>query len=94
MSTPSFENLPGLVLGLQQQVGQLQTTIDKLVQAKEQPQSEERIYGDKGLAEYLKCTVQTISRLKMAGKIPFHRYGRRYYYLRSEVDQAFNCKRR
>jgi excisionase family DNA binding protein len=93
MGTPTFDTLPGMVYGLQQKVDQLQATIEKLVKAEPLPPTDEqRIYGDKGLAEYLNCTIQTINRLKMAGKIPFHRYGRKYYYLRSEIDKAFKGK--
>jgi len=90
MVTPTFDTLPGMVYGLQQKVDLLQTTIEKLVKSEPQtPTDEQRFYGDKQLGEYLNCTIQTISRLKKAGKIPFHRYGRKYYYLRSEIDKAF-----
>lgn len=90
----TFDNLPGLVFGLTQKVDQLQNTINKLLETKEQPvKDEQRIYGDKQLAIYLGCTVQTVNRLKMAGKIPFHRFGRKYYYLRSEVDLGFKGRR-
>lgn len=87
---PTFETLPGMVYGLKQQVNELQTLIEKLVKAEPLPPTDEqRIYGDRGLAEYLNCTIQTVSRQKKAGKVPFHRYGRKYYYLRSEIDKAF-----
>lgn len=90
MVTPTFDTLPGMVYGLQQKVDLLQTTIEKLVKSEPQaPTDEQRLYGDKQLGEYLNCTIQTVSRLKKAGKIPFHRYGRKYYYLRSEIDKAF-----
>ena len=93
MINPTFDTLPGMVYGLQQKVDQLQATIEKLVKAEPLPPTDEqRIYGDKGLAKYLNCTIQTVSRLKHAGKIPFHRYGRKYYYLRSEIDKAFKGK--
>lgn len=93
MTTPTFDTLPGMVYGLKQQVDNLQTLIEKLVNTEpKEPSDEQRFYGDKALAEYLNCTIQTISRLKQKGKIPFHRYGRKYYYLRSEIDSA--CKGR
>lgn len=53
---------------------------------------DKRFVGDKELAEYLGCTIQTINRLKKTGALPFHRYGRRYYYLKSEIDAAFKSK--
>lgn len=86
----TFDQLPGLIAGLQQKIETLQTSVDGLLAAKMQPAPpEERFHGDKELANYLKVTVQTIHRLKMAGKIPFHRVGRKYYFLRSEIDMAF-----
>lgn len=88
--TPTFDTLPIMVYGLKQEIQELRKQVDKLVNA--EPKSsldEQRIYGDKALAEYLNCTIQTISRIKNAGKLPFHRYGRKYYYLRSEIDHAF-----
>lgn len=51
-----------------------------------------RIYGDMELAKYLGVTVQTVQRQKQAGKIPFHRVGRKYFYLRSEIDAALKGK--
>ena len=90
MNNPTFDALPGLVYGLRQEISELRKQVEKLVNAEPPPPlDEQRIYGDKALGEYLSCTIQTISRLKMAGKIPFHRYGRKYYYLRSEIDKAF-----
>lgn len=86
----TFENLPCMVYGLKQEIIELTKQVNKLVNFELPPQADEqRIYGDKSLAAYLNCTIQTVSRLKMAGKIPFHRYGRKYYYLRSEIDKAF-----
>jgi len=92
--TPNFDTLPGMVYGLKQQVSELTTKFDTFINSVHNPTGqplpdEQRIYGDKALAEYLNCTVQTVSRLKMAGNIPFHRYGRKYYYLRSEIDLGF-----
>ncbi len=94
---PNFDRLPGMVYGLQQQVTELKTMIQDFVSSKTNPTGqplpdEQRFYGDRELAEYLNCTVQTVSRQKQAGKVPFHRYGRKYYYLRSEIDAAFRGK--
>jgi hypothetical protein len=44
-----------------------------------------RFHGDKALGKYLGCTIQTINKLKKAG-LPSHRSGRKYYYIRQEVD--------
>ena len=87
--TPNFDTLPGMVYGLKQDVSKLITKIEALLNTKPQAQTDEqRFYGDKELAEYLNCTIQTVSRQKQAGKLPFHRYGRKYFYLRSEIDLA------
>ncbi|MBK6345003.1 MAG: helix-turn-helix domain-containing protein [Bacteroidales bacterium] len=54
--------------------------------------SSEKLIGDKALAEYLGCTIQTVSRLKKTGKITFHRYGRKYYYKSQEIDESLKGK--
>ena len=87
--TPNFDTLPGMVYGLKQDVSKLITKIEALLNTKPQAlPDEQRFYGDKELAAYLNCTIQTVSRQKQAGKLPFHRYGRKYFYLRSEIDLA------
>jgi len=93
--TVNFDNLPGMVHGLRLQVTELKTILQEIVNnSKPQAQTDEqRFYGDKELAKYLNCTIQTVSRQKQAGKLPFHRIGRKYYYLRSEIDTAFKGKR-
>ena len=91
--TPTFENLPGLIEGLQQKVDKLSHLVETLVNAEPQPEPDEiRFYGDRELAKYLSCNIQTIYRLKKAAKLPFKKYGRKYYYLRSEIDKAFAGK--
>jgi excisionase family DNA binding protein len=91
--TPTFESLPGLVEGLQNKVDTLANLIKTLVNADPIPEPDEiRFYGDRELANYLSCNIQTIYRLKKARKIPFRKYGRKYYYLRSEIDKAFDGK--
>lgn len=44
-------------------------------------------HGDKELAEYLNCSVQTVKQLKSTGKINFYCMGYQCYYLRSEIDK-------
>jgi excisionase family DNA binding protein len=53
-----------------------------------------RLNGDRELADYLKCSVQTVSVLKKDGKLTFHRMGRRCYYLASEIDRDLQVSRR
>jgi len=87
--TPTFDTLPGMVYGLKQQVAELTTKIDSLLSVKPPAKPDERrIYGDIELAAYLGVTVQTVNRIKKAGKIPFYRIGRKYYYITSEIDRA------
>ena len=92
----SFDLLPGMVFGLQQQITELKTIIQDFAHTQantKQPLPDAvRIYGDKELAKYLGCTVQTVSRQKQAGRLPFHRIGRKYFYLRSEIDLALKGK--
>lgn len=89
----TFETLPQSVEVLQQKVDKLTSLVETLVKAEPAPEPDEiRFYGDKELAEYMHCNIQTIYRLKKAGKLPFRKYGRKYYYLRSEIDKAFAGK--
>ncbi len=91
--TPTFESLPGLVEGLQTKVDTLTNLIKTLVNATPPPEPDEiRFYGDRELAKYLSCNIQTIYRLKRDKKIPYRKYGRKYYYLRNEIDKAFAGK--
>ena len=89
----SFDQLPSTVELLLQKVDNLTKIIEGLAKTEPQPEPDEmRFFGDKELANYLNCTIQTINRLKRAGKLPFKRIGRKYYYLRSEVDKALSGK--
>jgi excisionase family DNA binding protein len=86
----SFDQLPTTVDLLVQKVDRLTSLIETLVKAEPAPEPDEtRYYGDRELAKYLNCNIQTIYRLKKARKLPFRKYGRKYYYLRSEIDKAF-----
>ena len=89
----TFENLPATVQSLAKKLDELTNLIKTLVNADPIPEPDEiRFYGDRELANYLSCNIQTIYRLKKARKIPFKKYGRKYYYLRSEIDKAFDGK--
>lgn len=59
-----------------------------------EPVDDQRLHGDKELAKYLNCSVQTINQLKKKGQITFHRMGRRCYYLRSEIDRDLQVSSR
>jgi excisionase family DNA binding protein len=54
---------------------------------------DKRFSGDQALADYLHCTIQTINKLKKSGKLPFHKFGRKYYYIQSEIDAAFKGRK-
>lgn len=45
-------------------------------------------YDINELADYLKCSVQTVHNIKKEGTIPFYRLGRKVYFKKSEVDAA------
>jgi len=60
-----------------------------------QPQpASQRLYGDKSAADYLGCSVLTIQKLRKTGEISFYRYGRKYYYISSELDAALKVDQR
>ena len=90
---PTFDSLPSTVHALVLKLDALTQLVKTLVNSEPIPEPDEiRFYGDRELAKYLNCNIQTIYRLKRAGKIPFKKYGRKYYYLRSEIDKAFSGK--
>ena len=90
---PTFDNLPTTVQSLVKKLDELTNLVKTLVNAEPQPEPDEiRFYGDRELAKYLSCNIQTIYRLKRDKKIPYRKYGRKYYYLRSEIDKAFAGK--
>lgn len=78
---------------LQRIEAQLTEIYEAINSKMEQPVSipSEKLIGDKALADYLGCTIQTVSRLKKAGRFTFHRYGRKYYYLSHEIDECFKA---
>lgn len=89
----TFENLPQSVDNLHQKFDKLLILFEKMICNEMPPEpDEQRFYGDSELAEYLHCNIQTIYRLKKAGKLPYKKYGRKYFYLRSEIDKAFAGK--
>ena len=53
-----------------------------------------RLNGDKAAAEYLGCTPLTIQKLRKSGHITFYRYGRKYYYYSSQLDQELKVSQR
>jgi excisionase family DNA binding protein len=89
----TFEQLPTSVEQLITKVDNLTKLVEKLfaVEPVTEP-DEQRFYGDSELAEYLHCNIQTIYRMKKDGKLPYKKYGRKYFYLRSEIDKAFAGK--
>ena len=56
--------------------------------------SPQRLFGDKSAADYLGCSVLTIQKLRKTGEISFYRYGRKYYYISSELDAALKVDQR
>ena len=53
-----------------------------------------RLYGDRAASNYLGCTPLTVQNLRKRGAIPFYRYGRKVYFLSSELDQALKVENR
>lgn len=82
----TFDRVPDAVAYLIRQVDEIRAVIDTRLENKEAP-TELKFDGDKALAVYLNCSVQTVHALKRRKAITFHRMGRRCYYLRSEIDR-------
>ena len=83
----TFDRVPDAVAYLIKQVEDLRSVIDTRLENKEAPTEELKFDGNKALAQYLNCSVQTVHALKRRKAITFHRMGRRCYYLRSEIDR-------
>jgi excisionase family DNA binding protein len=67
-------------------------THDQLTQP---PQSEpQRLFGDRAAAEYLGCAPLTIFKLRKSGQIPYYRFGRKFYFITSELDQTLKVSAR
>ena len=83
----TLERLPDAMVYLLGEIADIKSILRN--RPERQPEQEEdlRLHGDKELAKYLHCSVQTVSTLKKAGKVSFHRMGRRCYFLTSEVDR-------
>ena len=58
------------------------------------PPEPHRLKGDKAAAEYLGCTPLTVFKLRKSLDIPHHRYGRKFYYITTELDDAFKVNAR
>jgi len=71
--------------------------IETRLQNREQPApipEPQRLYGDRSAAQYLGCTPLTVQKLRKSGQISYYRYGRKYYYIASELDQALKVSAR
>lgn len=87
MAQISFEQLPQVVTQLYEKVDNIERMLSEKTK---DPASIEpkRLFGDKAAAEYLGCRPLTIAKLRKNGTIPYYRYGSRYYYLSTELDDA------
>lgn len=56
--------------------------------------TEQRLYGDRAAATYIGCTVQTIIALRKRREIPYHKYGRKYFYIASQIDATLKVEAR
>ena len=88
-SKPTFEDMPMMILALQQKIDSLETKIDSL----SKPSHEESIWFDvKGLHDYLPSnpSIQTIYGWCSTGVIPYHKQGdkgKQNLFLKSEIDE-------
>jgi len=53
-----------------------------------------RLYGDRAAATYLGCSILTVGKLRKSGQVPYYRYGRKFYYIAAELDQALKISQR
>lgn len=90
----TLERLPDAMVYLLSEVADIKTMLRNRPDSQTEPVDDQRFYGDKELAKYLFCSVQTINQLKKKGQITFHRMRRRCYYLRSEIDRDLQVSSR
>jgi len=90
----TLERLPDAMVYLLSEVADIKTILRNRPESQTEAVQDQRLHGDKELAKYLNCSVQTINQLKKKGQITYHRMGRRCYYLRSEVDRDLQVKSR
>jgi hypothetical protein len=83
----TLERLPDAMVYLLGEIADIKTILRNRAERQIEQKEDQRLNGDKALAKYLKCSVQTVAVLKKDGKVSFHRMGRRCYYLTSEVDR-------
>jgi len=48
----------------------------------------QKVYGIRGIAEYIGCSPAKAQNMKNAGKLPFYEVGRRVFFYTAEVDAA------
>lgn len=90
----TLERLPDAMVYLLSEVADIKTMLRNRPDSQTEPVEDQRLHGDKALAKYLTCSVQTVSKLKKKGQVSFHRMGRRCYYLRSEIDRDLQVSSR
>lgn len=54
----------------------------------ETPTERHKIFGIRGLASHIGCSVSKAQSLKNEGTIPFYEYGNRVFFYGDEVDNA------
>ena len=83
----TLQRLPDAMSYLIGEIADIKTMLRNRSESLPEQKEDLRLHGDKALAEHLHCSIQTVSTLKKARKVTFHRMGRRCYYLVSEVDE-------
>ena len=51
-----------------------------------------KVYGIRGIAEYIGCSPAKAQNMKNAGLLPFYEVGRRVFFYTAEVDKALKKK--
>lgn len=52
----------------------------------------QKVYGIRGIAEYIGCSPAKAQNMKNAGLLPFYEVGRRVFFYTAEVDKALKKK--
>ena len=61
---------------------------NKPVLVMEPPEQRVKVYGMRGLANYIPCCLATAQKLKNSGKIPFYHVGNKVFFYSDEIDNG------
>jgi len=81
----TFDELPQEVSELKKMMSQVLTLLGSENKNPNSDTEGDVTFNVVELSEYMRCTPQTVYRLKREGKIKFHRFGKLIWFVKSEI---------